>query len=63
MIWTNEDDEGDYGWCTHACKVTLEVKDAPPSTKGDTQSGGGKMVTLETGATVTVPLFIILVIC
>ena len=58
MIWTNEDDEEIMVGVRMPVKVTLEVKDAPPSTKGDTQSGGGKMVTLETGATVTVPLFI-----
>jgi elongation factor P len=39
-------------------KVTLEVKEAPPAIKGDTAAGGGKMVTLETGARVVVPLFI-----
>lgn len=39
-------------------KVTLMVKEAPPNVKGDTASGGGKMVTLETGAQITVPLFI-----
>ena len=39
-------------------KVILEVKDAPPSIKGNTSSGGDKLVTLETGAQVTVPLFI-----
>lgn len=39
-------------------KVDLEVTEAPPSIKGDTASGGGKQVTLETGAVVTAPLFI-----
>lgn len=39
-------------------KVTLEVTDAPPGIKGDTASGGDKLVTTETGLTVTVPLFI-----
>ncbi len=40
-------------------KVTLAVTDAPPGIKGDTRSGGGgKVVTLETGATVSAPLFI-----
>lgn len=39
-------------------KVVLEVTDAPPSIKGNTSSGGDKLVTLETGAQVTVPLFI-----
>ena len=39
-------------------KVTLEVTDAPPGLKGDTASGGDKVVTTETGYQVTTPLFI-----
>jgi elongation factor P len=34
------------------------VKEAPPAIKGNTASGGGKLVTLETGAQITTPLFI-----
>lgn len=39
-------------------KVKLRVTEAPPGIKGDTASGGGKLVTLETGIKVTAPLFI-----
>lgn len=39
-------------------KVTLKVIDAPPGIKGDSVSGGDKVVTLETGLQVTTPLFI-----
>ena len=39
-------------------KVELEVKDAPPAVKGNTVSGGTKLVELVTGAKVDVPLFI-----
>lgn len=39
-------------------KVTLKVTDAPPGIKGDTASGGGKVVTLETGIQITTPLFV-----
>lgn len=39
-------------------KMTFEVKEAPPAIKGNTASGGGKLVTIETGAKVTTPLFI-----
>jgi len=39
-------------------KVELEVKDAPPAVKGNTVSGGTKLVELSTGAKVNVPLFI-----
>ena len=39
-------------------KVELEVKDAPPTVKGNTVSGGTKLVELATGAKVNAPLFI-----
>ncbi|MCL4404275.1 elongation factor P [Patescibacteria group bacterium] len=39
-------------------KMELEVTEAPPAIKGDTASGGGKTVTLETGAKINAPLFI-----
>lgn len=39
-------------------KVELTVKDAPPSIKGNTASGGGKTAVLETGANITVPFFV-----
>lgn len=39
-------------------KVDLKVIEAPPAIRGNTAQGGTKMVTLETGAKVAVPLFI-----
>ena len=39
-------------------KVDLKVKEAPPAIKGDTATGGNKLVTVETGAGVLTPLFI-----
>lgn len=39
-------------------KVNLEVTATEPGIRGDTQSGGSKPATLETGAVITVPLFI-----
>ncbi|MSU74194.1 elongation factor P [Candidatus Kaiserbacteria bacterium] len=39
-------------------KVELEVKEAPPAVKGNTVSGGTKLITLATGAKINVPLFI-----
>ncbi|MDO8562060.1 MAG: elongation factor P [bacterium] len=39
-------------------KMELKVTDAPPNTRGNTAQGGNKVVTLETGATVNVPMFI-----
>jgi elongation factor P len=39
-------------------KMDLKVTEAPPNTRGNTAQGGNKLVTLETGATATVPMFI-----
>ncbi|MCA9362470.1 elongation factor P [Candidatus Kaiserbacteria bacterium] len=39
-------------------KVELKVKEAMPAVKGNTSSGALKEVTLETGATIMVPMFI-----
>ena len=38
--------------------VELEVKEPPPSFRGDTAQGGNKPATLETGLRITVPMFI-----
>lgn len=39
-------------------KITYEVTETQPGIKGDTAQGGSKPAIIETGATVTVPLFI-----
>lgn len=39
-------------------KMELKVTEAPPNVRGNTAQGGDKVVTLETGATVTVPMFV-----
>ncbi len=39
-------------------KMLLKVKEAPPGVKGDRAEGGTKLVTLETGKKINVPLFI-----
>ncbi len=36
----------------------LKVTDAPPGIKGDTATGGQKTITVETGATISAPLFV-----
>ncbi len=38
--------------------VELKVTEAPPNIKGDSATGGSKVVTLENGATINTPLFI-----
>jgi len=39
-------------------KMEFKVVEAPPSVKGNTAQGGTKLVTLDGGATVNVPMFI-----
>jgi elongation factor P len=39
-------------------KITLEITETTPGVKGDTAQGGSKQATVETGAVITVPLFV-----
>jgi elongation factor P len=51
--------DGSPGDLQLPASVELEVKETEPGLRGDTASGGGdKPATLETGATVRVPLFV-----
>ena len=54
----DEDEEAKIIGIRLPVKVELKVTDAPPSIKGNTASGGGKIATLETGASVSVPFFV-----
>ena len=56
-IFDYEDEERIIG-VTLPVKMTFIVKEAPPAIKGNTASGGGKLVTIETGTQVTTPFFI-----
>ncbi len=38
--------------------VELKVTEAPPNIKGDSATGGSKVIVLETGATINAPLFV-----
>ena len=58
IIYTNDDDEEQVIGVKIPIKVELEVTDAPPAIKGASVTGGNKVATLETGATINVPLFI-----
>ena len=39
-------------------KVELKVTEAPPDIRGNTAQGGSKVVELETGASINVPMFV-----
>ena len=66
LRWTKPNDEidmlfidGQPSAVQLPASVELEVTDTEPGLRGDTASGGGnKPATLETGATVQVPLFV-----
>lgn len=58
LVWTNDDDEEVIIKITLPVKVTFVVKEAPPSIKGNTANGGGKIVVLENGTSVSAPFFI-----
>jgi len=49
---------GDIIGITLPIKIELKVTEAPPGIKGNTAQGGSKVVTLETGTTISTPLFI-----
>ena len=50
--------DGDIAALQLPLKIDLAVKEAPPSIRGNTTQGGTKKVVVETGASVTTPLFI-----
>ncbi|MFZ4499982.1 MAG: elongation factor P [Minisyncoccia bacterium] len=58
IIFTNDDDEEQVIGIKVPIKVELEVTEAPPAIKGASVTGGNKLATVETGAQITVPLFI-----
>jgi elongation factor P len=66
LLWTRPSDEVDVLYIDDEpsdvqlpSAVDLEVTQTEPGLRGDTASGGGsKPATLETGATVAVPLFV-----
>ncbi len=58
LVFTDEEGEDKIIGIKYPLKVELRVTEAPPNTRGDTATGGKKMVTLETGVTMNAPLFI-----
>lgn len=57
-IFINDDDDEQVIGIKVPIKVEMEVKEAPPSVKGNSVTGGTKVVTLENGSTIDVPLFV-----
>ncbi len=57
LVW---DDDGDEKIIKIKLPVKMEfmIKDAPPSIRGNTANGGGKLAVLENGIKIQVPFFI-----
>lgn len=58
IVWTDEDDEEKIINVKLPVKMEFMVKEAPPSIRGNTANGGGKVAILENGIKVNVPFFI-----
>ena len=58
VVFTNDDDEEQIIGLALPIKLDLKVIEAAPAVKGNTSSGASKTVKLETGAEISVPLFI-----
>ena len=57
-VYTDKGDKEMIIGIRYPQKVELIVTEAPPSIRGDTATGGNKLITVETGAQVNAPLFI-----
>ena len=57
LVWNNDDEEQIIK-ISLPVKMEFTIKECPPSIKGSTASGGGKLATLENGIKVQVPFFI-----
>ncbi|MCC6323953.1 elongation factor P [Candidatus Nomurabacteria bacterium] len=57
LVW-GEDDEEKIISIKLPVKMEFTIKEAPPSIKGNTANGGGKVVVLENGVNINVPFFL-----
>lgn len=57
MIWDDDDDEKIIKIILPV-KMEFTIKEAPPSIRGNTANGGGKVAVLENGIKIQVPFFV-----
>jgi elongation factor P len=57
MVWDN-DGEDQIIKISLPIKMEFVIKDAPPSIRGNTANGGGKLAVLENGIKIQVPFFV-----
>lgn len=58
MVWEDEDGEEKIIQVKLPIKMEFTVKEAPPNMRGNTASGGGKLIVLENGTSINAPMFI-----
>lgn len=57
LVW-DDDDEEKIIRITLPIKMEFTIKEAPPSIRGNTANGGGKLAVLENGVKIQVPFFV-----
>lgn len=57
MVW-DDDDEEKIIKISLPVKMEFTIKEAPPSIRGNTANGGGKLAVLENGVKIQVPFFV-----
>lgn len=57
LVWDNDGEEKIIK-ISLPIKMEFTIKEAPPSIRGNTANGGGKLVTLENGVKLNVPFFV-----
>jgi elongation factor P len=57
LVWDNDDEEKIIS-IKLPVKMEFTIKEAPPSIKGNTANGGGKVAILENGTKINVPFFV-----
>lgn len=57
LVWDNDGEEKIIK-ISLPIKMEFTIKEAPPSIRGNTANGGGKLVTLENGIKISVPFFV-----
>ncbi len=57
MVWDNDGEEQIIK-VSLSIKMEFMIKEAPPSIRGNTANGGGKVAVLENGIKITVPFFV-----
>lgn len=57
VVWDDDDEEKIIS-IKLPVKMEFTIKEAPPSIKGNTANGGGKVVVLENGVNINVPFFL-----